>query len=377
MSITGMHLITGLIGSGKTLRAVWHIDREIKAGRAVYVCNVNGLNLPGAIPFEDPRQWRDLPPGALLVVDEAQKFWRARRSGEVPPELQDAETSRHDAVSMLILTQQPTYLDKHLRGLVTRHEHLYRRLGAQATTVYRWERCVEDPNAASEKDGADQELFVYPKHLYGAYKSAEQHTVKLRLGTKPKIIMAALALSAGLIAWAFAGIAGDEPPAQGKGAIAVASAPAAAPASSPLHALTDSAYWARLKPRVETAPWSAPLFDNRQASAEPRLFCMSSEAGTGANGEWRPASVSCVTEQGTPYVLGDNAARMIARNGEPYNPFRRPTREPAARRQGEKRTEAGVGAAHGDALTGSVMSAPQIGAYGDLGITPNPTSAPR
>jgi type II secretory pathway predicted ATPase ExeA len=51
--IIGVHLITGLIGSGKTLRAVDLIDQEVKRGRVVYVCNINGLIMPGVIPFDD------------------------------------------------------------------------------------------------------------------------------------------------------------------------------------------------------------------------------------------------------------------------------------------------------------------------------------
>jgi hypothetical protein len=49
------------------------------------------------------------------------------------------ETSRHDAVLFVVLTQQPIYLDKHLRGLVIRHEHLFRRMNAAVVFFYLWE----------------------------------------------------------------------------------------------------------------------------------------------------------------------------------------------------------------------------------------------
>lgn len=371
MTITGIHLITGLIGSGKTLRAVWHIDREVKAGRAVYACNINGLNIPGVIPFENPRDWRDLPPGALLVVDEAQRFWRARRGGDVPPELQDMETSRHDSVSMLLLTQQPTYLDKHLRGLVTCHEHLYRRLNAQATQVFRWNRCVEDPHSPSDKDGADQELFVYPKHLYGAYKSAEVHTAKFTLGAKPKLIIAALAVSLGLFAWTFSRFMGDDKPEEktvaSAGAAGAEATPAPAAAPEPMETLEQ--YIGKLRPRINTAPWTAPVFDSRKAVAEPRIFCMASGAGLDANGKHSAGSVTCLTEQGTPYALDDKSARMLARNGEVYNPFRREAKA-VARSGGDGGKPPSAMSATADApLPGAMISADQVSGYGGFGAS--------
>lgn len=309
-------LITGLIGSGKTLRAVWYIDQEVKAGRSVYACNLDGLNIPGVIPWDDPREWQQLPPGSLLVVDEAQRFWRARRAGEVPAELQAMETSRHDAVSMLLITQQPKYLDVHLRGLVTRHEHLYRRYGAQATTVYTWERCVEDPNNAAEKDGADQSLFVYPKHLYSAYKSAEQHTTKLRIGTRAKLIIAALVFAAGLLLHTVFKVSdsmASEPIADQEKATAAGSAGRSAPASPAVVAPLDAlAYTMQFYPRDPTRPYSAPAWDQRPVVSDPQLVCIIGK------------TCHCMTEQGTRWILDQATCIAYVRNGGAYNPYKAP-----------------------------------------------------
>lgn len=320
MSLDKITLITGLIGSGKTLRAVWYIDQEVKAGRAVYVCNLDGINIPGVIPWEDPRQWQDLPPGALLVVDEAQRFWRARRAGEVPPELQAMETSRHDAVSMLLLTQQPGYLDKHLRGLVTRHEHLYRRMGAPAASLYVWERCVEDPNSATDKDGADQSMFVYPKQLYGAYKSAEKHTTKVRLGARAKLIIAGMVLGVGLIGSVFYDhSAGASEPTQEAAAVsAVGAADAGAVAS--LEVAQGASWEDRFRPRDPQRPWSAAAWDGRAVVSDPQVFCMA----VGPDGR---DGCSCYTEQATRYEMDLDLCLVLAFEGARYNPFKQPERE--------------------------------------------------
>ncbi|MGV8955924.1 MAG: zonular occludens toxin domain-containing protein [Cypionkella sp.] len=318
--ITGVQLITGLIGSGKTLRAVQYIDKEVRAGRAVYVCNINGLNIPGVIPFDDPKQWQDLPPGSLLVVDEAQRFWRARRTAEVPPELQAMETSRHDAVSFLLLTQQPTYLDKHLRGLVTRHEHLYRRMGLPSSQLFSWDRCIDDPQAPGDKDGADQSVFVYPKDLFGKYQSAEQHTVKPRLGMRMKLIIAAFVVVALMIAYIVKGIASSaetpKPPAS-------AGWPPPAATRTAGGTLSPNDYLARMVPRLQGAPWSAPIFDDRKAQSEPAMFCMASGAGSDFLGKDKPASCTCLTEQGTRVEIEAFRCETFARNGPPYNPYKR------------------------------------------------------
>lgn len=338
--ITGVHLITGLIGSGKTLRAVGYIKAEIASGRAVYVCNVNGLNVPGAIPFDDPRQWQDLPPGSLLVVDEAQRFWRSRRTAEVPAELQAMETSRHDAVSFLLMTQQPTYLDKHLRGLVGRHEHLYRRMNLPSSQVFAWDRCVDDPQSSSEREGADESVFLFPKRDFGSYTSAEQHTVKARLGLRGKLILVAFAVVACIAWWITSSITSDTGAEASAAPAAAGSASAQPPPPGERRGtpLTPEEYIAKMAPRIPTAPWSAELFDGRKAQADPRLFCMESGAGVDALGEHQPPSVTCITEQGTPYALDEKAARMLARRGEVYNPFRPASKDrqtgAAARPQG-------------------------------------------
>lgn len=78
-------------------------------------------------------------------------------------------------------------------------------------------------------------------------------------------------------------------------------------------------------PRLANAPWSAPVFDDvNRASAKPQLFCAASEAGSGANGQHLDESCSCITEQGTRYVLAQKDCRHVARYGQAYNPYKEP-----------------------------------------------------
>lgn len=367
-AISGVHLVTGLIGSGKTLRMVHLIKKELARGRYVAACNINGLRVPGVVPFDDPRKWQDLPAGALLVVDEAQRFWRTRRTAEVPLELQAMETSRHDAVSFLIATQQPTYLDKHLRGLITTHEHLYRRNGLPFAEVFRWNRCVDEP-MGSEREGAEKSIFSHSKEDFADYESAEVHTVKPRLGTTGKLVIAALVVVVALGAWVYNSI----------------KAPAGAPAARPTKAglppqaasrqgvdpLTPEQYLAKLQPRIASMPASAPIYDGGRPVARPVIACMSTGAGLDANGRRRPASCTCLTQQGSAYDPGQELCRMMAAKGTPFDPFRgEPRQSVSAMRSGAgpQRPASAVGAS-----MGAPAPAPSSGA-GQWGSAPPPAA---
>ncbi|QFQ33304.1 hypothetical protein M1M15_gp07 [Vibrio phage XacF13] len=52
------------------------------------------------------------------------------------------------------------------------------------------------------------------------------------------------------------------------------------------------------------------------------LICMSSLAGTDAQGKHKEASCTCMTEQGTAYDLDQPQCRTIAKRGPVYNPYR-------------------------------------------------------
>ncbi|PPV04807.1 zonular occludens toxin, partial [Xanthomonas axonopodis pv. vasculorum] len=65
-------LLTGLPGSGKSLRIIQAIRYLMDKGAHVYVCNIDGISVPGTTPWADPHKWQDLPAGSILFVDEAQ-----------------------------------------------------------------------------------------------------------------------------------------------------------------------------------------------------------------------------------------------------------------------------------------------------------------
>lgn len=329
-----IRLFTGKPGHGKSNHAVSVALREIRAGRAVYVSNVNGMSIPGAIPFDDPRQWSDLPAGALLVVDEAQRYWRASRSGTVPPEVHDMETHRHLGIDLLLITQDPLYLVKHLRGLIGEHVHHVRRSKGMIQTFTWANRCSEEPESVGEQELAQQGLIALDAEAFRYYVSTEQdtHAPKIPrkvwlIGVAVVLVLAMFTLGPGLLKRLTVKSATTEqagPSPQGSGLLAAVTG-----RSRTSRPANVEEYIATQAPRVVGAPWSAPLFDERSAASDPQLFCMMSQPGHDADGSYREnSSCTCITEQGTRYRMELQACAQHARSGGVYNPFRMPMQQP-------------------------------------------------
>lgn len=364
MSVSGTWLITGLRGNGKTLKAVQMMAAEVAAGRQVFASNFKDLNVPGVEVFDDPKQWQELPPGSVLFVDEAQRFWRSRRSGDPAPEVIAMETQRHDGISMVLLTQQPTYLDKHVRGLVDFHVHLIRRAGLPASQSYYWERCKEEPESSVNVDLAEKSIWPFPTEFYGCYTSAEVHTVKRRIPARVKLIAAAAVAVAGMLWWAVNDLGSDAQASEG----ATSTVPAeggtgdAPPTRTAKPKLTLDAYWDSMKPRIEGAPFSAPIYDEvNRVSDPPDLVCM-------IGSECR-----CITTDGIWQKVQDATCRLIVKNGGIPNPYKRRRERNDWQQSGEP---ASGGAATATASHGTVISGEQVSGYGDLGFSSATGAAP-
>jgi hypothetical protein len=367
-------LLTAIPGSGKTLRLVGFIKAANAAGEQVFVTNINGLKLPH-IPFADPREWADLPRGSVLVIDEAQNWFRARRSGDPPKYLTDMETIRHAGIRLILATQQPNYLDTHLRGLVGLHEHLVRVQGEQAATIYRKDEVITDVQSGKGRAAADSEKWTFPQEDFALYESAQIHTVKKVMSSRKKRGIIIALIAGGVLAAAGVNFARSVPDtgksgdlehgeAEGGSAVLAPRTPRAAEVTALEKHKPDSlAEWlANLTPRVDTLPWSAPIYDDQKPVAAPRVFCMKSGAGLDASGKHAPASVKCHTEQGTLVLMEPKRAAMLALQGEPYNPYKEPERmDKRERGAGVSPAETGASGAAPAlvmAIEGEAMNAP-------------------
>lgn len=230
MSIT---LITGVPGSGKTLKAVWdhlrpyvgHVDvnvndkgDEVKIPSKVYT-NINSLQIDHELiegggnwqydlkkkdwvydgNLEALRNWHKwAKPGAKIFFDEFQKFWPPRANGAgVPPDIQALDTHRHMGVDFVLITQNCNNVDRHILGLVDRHIHVRRVANMPLAVIYEWDHASRSLNY---RNSMSKSPWRYPKQAYKLYKSAELHTKQSRKA--PAVLWFILAAFAGA-AYAF------------------------------------------------------------------------------------------------------------------------------------------------------------------------------
>ena len=181
-----MTLVTGLPGRGKTLYAVQLIREAVTAGRKVY-SDIEGLK----IPVESiPDDWRDTPPGSLIVYDEAhRRFPSSGRAGPSPDEqVNRLDTHRHSGHDFVFVTQYPGKLHKVIRDLVDRHVHLVRAMGLQGALLHEWGFCQASPESPTARREADKLRWKFPRDLYRMYTSASTHSRYNAIQMPPRAI---------------------------------------------------------------------------------------------------------------------------------------------------------------------------------------------
>jgi hypothetical protein len=135
-------------------------------------------------PFTDIKEWRKLPPGSVLLVDEAHKFFPVRQPGK-PDEWMMALTEiRHFGIDLWLITQDPRNIDAFVRRLIGTHIHLTRKAGLNGAMVREFQGVSEDPNDYHNRESSSQTPWIYPKHLFQVYKSATLHVVKPKIPLK-------------------------------------------------------------------------------------------------------------------------------------------------------------------------------------------------
>lgn len=335
-----IYLRTGLPGSGKTLRTIWEAMQAVEAGREVFALNVNGLDHDATgikpAPFDDLSQWQELPPGAVLIVDEVQKYLHPVAANTRQPDWIEAFTrNRHTGIDLHFVTQHPRLINYYVRELVNYHEHLIRLDGnMERTRVYYAEGLMDLGRRGPPRDAAFK-LWRYPKDIYGVYKSAELHTVKRYVPQRLKIAAAAavvLVLAVGVAVWAMSSITGKVPEPDTEQAAIEAPAPAPTDATGwdtfDLGPKVQGGKWSTAEeyatihtPMIDGMPWTAPAYADRQVTADPEIYCVIFHS--------EPERCTCLSEQGTRVYVNEVTCRTVARDGV-YNPYRQNLRAAGA-----------------------------------------------
>jgi len=308
---------TGLPGAGKTLHTLVYVkalaERE---NRPVYYHGIKDLKLPW-IQLEKPEEWYSLPPGSIVVIDEAQQFFRPRGNGTtVPRHVSELETHRHAGIDLFLITQHPMLIDSNARRLCGKHFHSVRFFGFNKSTIHEFQEIREqcDKNRA----GSIRHDFVYPKDAFHWYKSAEVHTHKAKLPARVWFLMASPILLAGIAYLAYSSFMKNLEPKVVPSQIAQVSS--AAPTGSSRaretrqsSTMTDEQWLAVQRPRIVGLPHTAPIYDGLSSVARmpiPAACLMMNNR------------CECYTEQGTKLAsVQETICKEIVTNGW-FNPYR-------------------------------------------------------
>jgi len=299
-----LYIRTGKPGHGKTLNTIKEVDQKAHAeGRTVYFHNINGLQ-PEQLKaswykFDDPEKWFELPNDSIIVVDEAQGWFGGRDPRARPPEhITRFETMRHSGHEVHLITQDPRYLDVHLRRLCNGHIHYWRVFKSQQLLRFESDAVIEKVEVKSSFKDAEKTTVRLDKKFFSVYTSSNaQHHFQTKLPTK--FILAVLVI-AGAVFMVYRAYERYEAGKQTEQASAQAPAETSAPAGvvdqvkssvgsliNPVNnkpgtkALSLDEYLAARVPRIPDVPSSAPIYDElTKPQSYPRLSCvMSSDEG--------------------------------------------------------------------------------------------------
>jgi hypothetical protein len=298
-------LITGQPGAGKTLFALQFVRELVaKEQRPVYFSGIKDLRLAW-LELEKPEEWFQVPQGAIVVIDEAQRIFRPRGAGvQVPRHVSELETHRHQGIDVYIITQHPMLVDTNVRRLVGRHFHVVRSFGLKRATVHEWS-AVKEQCDKSREDSVRHE-WSYPQDVYALYHSAEVHTHKARVPARIFVLLA-LPLLLAVLVWVVAKWWERSGSARPDKEPAVKSAPAAAEQARMRSGKLSAPEWtAEYRPRVEGLAHTAPVYDDvtKPVRAPYPAACLASKARCG-----------CYSDQGTRLDMPEALCRQIVERG--------------------------------------------------------------
>jgi len=306
-----IELITGLPGHGKTLYTISRYKAIAeKDGRPIFYSGIKGIKLPWV--EHDPKAWEDLPPNAILIIDEAQFVFPLRGRGSPEEWIQRLAVHRHAGLDLVLITQDPLLIDSFVRRLCDRHWHVVRKFGTSFATLHEYPNGVRDRVAQSRGDSIKHE-WRYPKEAFEWYHSAEVHTVKRRIPMRVWLLVAAPIVA---IALGWIGLQRILP--KDKDQVTAESAaknstarPGAVTAAQPQRGrgavpLEVMPYLELHRPRVAGLAYTAPIYDEvtKPAEAPYPAACVSNDK-----------RCQCYSQQATRLEVPQDLCQAIAAGG--------------------------------------------------------------
>jgi zona occludens toxin len=274
-------------------------------------------------------------PSSVIVIDEAQRFYRPRPNGaKVPLHIKMLEYHRHFGCHFILISQAPRLMDIHFRALVEKHVHLDKTW--KGGLKYEWIGCRTIEGgivSATDKKDAAKSSYRPPKHVFPLYKSSSVHLkTSHKIPTAIWLMLAAIPVFIGLVWFLFHKIKTDHH----LGAPSVISEASAAPvfASSvpagfsmaPASAVSGGpavvpSLIADFTPSVVGRPETAPAFNElRKVVVMPVISACIQSAH----------DCKCYTQQGSQiYDMDAAACGSYLSKGRHFNPYSQPVQTAA------------------------------------------------
>lgn len=325
-------LITGIMGSAKTLFCVSKIFEFQKKypDRQIFT-NITNLMIDGVEPMPDDWDWRKTPPNSLVIYDEFQQlsiFYSKPAEATIKITdrgiLQELALMRKTGHDVWLITQSASNLAKYVRGLVTNHYHLIRKLGFDVSRVYQFPGYQDNP-VTYKKKAISEFDFSHDKKLFKYFHSADFHH-KERIIPKKAINMMILALFLiCILGWliktkgasALEFVKGDK-----KGTVQAKNTSNNQNSSIPQTINNQFASSTQVNQPAQnqnlieyniTNPFDVKIANNQRTAVSMPVFSGCVEMGK---------KISCYTEQGTLLKVDFKIAKRVTGGEIPYNYFR-------------------------------------------------------
>ena len=216
---TGIVILTGNPGSGKSLYSVDLIDQTIKLGTRPVYSNITGINIPGVQPLPADADWNNLPDKSMVIFDECQDiedqngfkpYAATGQSGLVRDQrLSNLRQHRKREFLLIFVSQHPTFMHHEIRKIADVHKHFLRVMGLQRSSVYTFlgSYCLS-PEKPEDRRRGDKEFWKFPKRLFEKYHSATGHHIGFKMPRKVAMVAVAMLATAALGIYFMLGRAG-------------------------------------------------------------------------------------------------------------------------------------------------------------------------
>lgn len=314
-----IEVFTGLPGAAKTLHMIHTVKAKAeRENRAVYYSGIKDCRLEGWTEI-DPLKWYECPSGAIILIDEAQKIFRSRTMGSVPPRhVTELEEHRHQGHDLFFATQHPALIDPAVRKLTQTHRHLIRIFGSHFSTVHVWNGIKENPDRASARVDSEKTKWAFDRSLFGMYHSADEHTMKVKIPFRVKMlfVLPFLLILAGWAVYAIllkpkVGAVDPASLASKSDQVGSATLPGQlqnlASQAKPFDPIADAKLFVQLRtPRVTGLPHTAPKYDEltKPVRVPVPAMCIATSA-----------NCKCFSQQATPMDVANDMCLSFAKNG--------------------------------------------------------------